>query len=123
VLTVSTISSRFLSPPDRRNHGAVPWSIKNVMFHDKPVPLSNQRMHGYRKVWVYCSNPDCRNSAVLDVDHLPDEATYNDLMPRMLWSVITAAPTSPQPGTCEVETKAAPLRSRSGSLIPISFDC
>jgi hypothetical protein len=35
---------------------ALPWSIKNLMFHDKPVPLSNQRMHGYRKVWVYCSN-------------------------------------------------------------------
>jgi hypothetical protein len=33
---------------------------------------------------VYCANPDCRNSAVLDVSRLPDEITYNDLQPRML---------------------------------------
>jgi hypothetical protein len=55
----------------------MPWSIKNLMFHDKPVPLSNQRSLGYRKVWVYCGNPDCRHSAVLDVEHLPDETTFN----------------------------------------------
>ena len=34
----------------------MPWSIKNLMFHDKPVPLSNQRSLGFKKVWVYCSN-------------------------------------------------------------------
>ena len=65
----------------------MPWSIKNLMFHDKPVPLSNQRGLGYKKVWVYCSNPDCRHSAVLDVEHLPDETTFNELMPRMLCTV------------------------------------
>ena len=65
----------------------MPWSIKNLMFHDKPVPLSNQRGLGYRKVWVYCGNPDCRHSAVLDVEHLPDETTFNELMPRMLCTV------------------------------------
>jgi hypothetical protein len=52
----------------------MPWSIKNLMFHDKPVPLSNQRNLGYKNVWVYCSNPDCRHSAVLNVDHLGAEA-------------------------------------------------
>jgi hypothetical protein len=26
------------------------WSIKNLMFHDKPVPMSNQRSLGYEKV-------------------------------------------------------------------------
>jgi len=34
----------------------MPWSIKNLMFHDKPVPLLNQRSLGYKKVWVYASN-------------------------------------------------------------------
>jgi len=42
------------------------WSIKNLMFHDKPVPLANQRDLGFSKVWVYCSDPDCRHSAVLE---------------------------------------------------------
>ena len=65
----------------------MPWSIKNLMFHDKPVPLSNQRSLGYKKVWVYCSNPNCRHSAVLDVSHMSDEATFNELMPRMLCTV------------------------------------
>ena len=65
----------------------MPWSIKNLMFHDKPVPLSNQRSFGYKKVWVYCNNPDCRRSAVLDVSYMSDETTYNELMPRMLRTV------------------------------------
>jgi len=25
----------------------MPWSVKNLVFHDKPVPLSNQRSLGY----------------------------------------------------------------------------
>jgi hypothetical protein len=54
------------------------------MFHDKPVLLSNQRSLGYKKVWVYCSNSDCRHSAVLDVERLPGGTTFNELTPRML---------------------------------------
>jgi hypothetical protein len=62
----------------------MPWTIPNLLLHNKPVPRSNQRSLGYRKLWVHCGNPDCRHSAILEVDHLPDETTYNDLMPRML---------------------------------------
>jgi hypothetical protein len=65
----------------------MPWSIKNLMLHDKPVPLSNQRSLGYKKVLVCCGNPDCRHSALLDVEHLSDETTFNELMPRMLCTV------------------------------------
>ena len=65
----------------------MPWSIKNLMFHDKPVPLLNQRSLGYKKVWVCCGNPNCHQSAVLDVEHLPDQTTFNELMPRMLCTV------------------------------------
>jgi hypothetical protein len=65
----------------------VPWSIKNLVFHDKPVLLSNQRSLGYENVWVYCSNPNCRHSVVLDVGHMSDEVTFNELMPRMLCTV------------------------------------
>jgi hypothetical protein len=52
---------------------SVPWSVKNLTFHDKTVPLSNQRSLGYRKLWVYCGNPACRHSAVLDADDLSDD--------------------------------------------------
>jgi hypothetical protein len=51
------------------------------------VPLTNQRDLGFGKVWVYCSNPDCGHSAVLDLSHLPDEITYNELQSRMVCSV------------------------------------
>src|SRR5262245_56006845 len=57
------------------------WSIKNLMFHDKPSAASDTRRSGYY------SNPDCRHSAVVDVEHLPDHTTFNDLMPRMLCTV------------------------------------
>jgi hypothetical protein len=87
VRTANTISSRFCPCLISGIIGGGPWSIKNPMFHDKPVPLSNQRIHGHSKVWVYCGNPDCRHSAVLDVSHLPDETTFNELMPRMLCTV------------------------------------
>jgi hypothetical protein len=78
--------------------------FKNLIFHDKPVPLSNQRNLGYKNVWVHCGNPDCRHSAVLDVEHLPDETTFNELMPRMLCrSAITAVSMSARPGMCRNE--------------------
>ena len=64
-----------------------PWSIKNLVFYDKPVPPTNQRSLGYEKVWVYCSNPNCRHSAALDVNHMSDEVTFNELMPRMLCTI------------------------------------
>ena len=86
LISSSRCAAIFTSRPIAQSWG-MPWSIKNLMFHDKPVPLSNQRSLGYKKVWVYCSNPDCRHSAVLDVEHLSDETTFNELMPRMLCTV------------------------------------
>jgi hypothetical protein len=65
----------------------MPWSIKTLLFHDKLVPLSNQRSLGYQKVWVYSGNSDCPHSAVLDVNHMSDETTFNERMPRMLCTV------------------------------------
>jgi len=34
-----------------------------------------------------CSNPGCHHHAELDVSRLPDDATFNDLQPRMLCTV------------------------------------
>jgi hypothetical protein len=63
---------------------AMPWTIPNLLLHDKPVPLANMRGHGRNIVFVCCSNPDCHHNAELDVSSLPDDVTFNDLQPRML---------------------------------------
>jgi hypothetical protein len=62
----------------------MPWTIQNLLLHDKPVPLANMRSHGRNKVFVCCSNPGCHHNAELDVSRLPDDVTFNDLQPRML---------------------------------------
>jgi hypothetical protein len=54
-------------------------AIPDLLLHDKPVPLSDQRALGYTKIFVYCPNPGCRHNAVLDASDLPDEITYNGL--------------------------------------------
>jgi len=62
----------------------MPWTIPNLVLHDKPVPLSNMRSHGRRHVFVCCSNPRCHHNAELDVSGLPDDVTYGDLQPRII---------------------------------------
>ena len=57
----------------------MPWTIPNLLLHDKPLPLSEQRALGYTKLFVNCSNPDCHHNAVLDASQMADEITYNDL--------------------------------------------
>jgi hypothetical protein len=72
----------------------MPWTIPNLLLHDKSVTLSNMRSLGRTHVFVYCSNPDCHHNVELDVSSLPDDVTFNDLQPRMLWKcAIIAAPT------------------------------
>jgi CHASE2 domain len=41
----------------------MPWTIPNLLLHDKPVPLSNMRSLGRTRVFVYCSNPNCHQFA------------------------------------------------------------
>src|SRR5689334_8318014 len=65
----------------------MPWTIPNLLLHDKPVTLSNRRALGYTKLFVYCSNPDCHHYAVIDASEFPDEITYNGLQPRMVCTV------------------------------------
>jgi hypothetical protein len=60
----------------------MPWTIPNLLLHDKPVPLSNMRSHGRNRVFLYCSNPGCHHNAELDVSRLPDYVTFNDLQSR-----------------------------------------
>jgi hypothetical protein len=60
----------------------MPWTIPNLLLHDKPVPLSNMRSHGRNRVFVCCSNPDCYHNAELDVSGFP-----NDMQPRMVCSI------------------------------------
>jgi hypothetical protein len=64
----------------------MPWTIPNLLLHDKPLPLSEQRALGYTKLFVYCSNPGCHHNAIA-ADEFPDEITYNDLQRRMVCTV------------------------------------
>ena len=54
----------------------MPWTIPNLVLHDKPVRLANMRTHGRRRVFVNCGNPDCYHNAELDVSGLPDNVTF-----------------------------------------------
>src|SRR5467141_2188218 len=62
----------------------MPWTIPNLVLHDKPVRLANMRSHGRKHVFVVCGNPDCHHNAEVDVSGLPDNVTFGDLQPRML---------------------------------------
>ena len=65
----------------------MPWTIPNLLLHDKPVPLENMRSHGRNRVFVYCNNPGCHHNAELEVSRFPDDVTFDDLQPRMLCTV------------------------------------
>ncbi len=62
----------------------MPWTIPNLLLHDKPVPLANMRSHGRKHVFVVCGNPDCAHNSDLDVRQFSRRLTYGDLQPRML---------------------------------------
>jgi hypothetical protein len=66
---------------------AMPWTIPNLVLHDKPARLANMRSHGRKHVFVVCGNPDCHHNAEVDVSGLPDNVTFGDLQPRMLCTV------------------------------------
>jgi hypothetical protein len=53
----------------------MPWTIRNLLLHDKPVPLSNMRSLGRTRVVVYCSNPDSHHDAEIDASGFPDDVT------------------------------------------------
>ena len=63
----------------------MPWTIPNLLLHDKSVPLANMRSHGRNR--VYCSNPDCHHNAEIDASGFPDDVTFGELQPRMLCTV------------------------------------
>jgi hypothetical protein len=65
----------------------MPWTIPNLVLHDKPVRLANMRTHGRNHVFVNCGNPDCHHNAEIDVSGFADNVTYGDLQPRMLCTV------------------------------------
>jgi hypothetical protein len=65
----------------------MPWTIPNLVLHDKPVRLATMRTHGRRHVFVNCGNPDCYHNAELDVSALPDNVTFGELQPRTLCTV------------------------------------
>src|SRR3981189_1983935 len=59
----------------------MPWTIPNLLLHDKPLRLGNMRRLGRNHVFVNCGNPDCFHNAELDVSRFPDDMTFNDLQP------------------------------------------
>jgi hypothetical protein len=48
----------------------MPWTIPNLLLHEKPVTLGMMRNVGRGRVFVYCSNLDF--NAEIDVGRLPD---------------------------------------------------
>jgi hypothetical protein len=62
----------------------MPWTIPNLVLHDKPVARANTRSHGRNRVFIYCNNPDCHRNAELDVNRLSDDVIFGDLQPRVL---------------------------------------
>jgi hypothetical protein len=72
----------------------MPWTIPNLVLHDKPPRLGNVRSHGRKHVFVVCGNRHCPHNAELDVISFPDDMIYGDLQPRMLCTcAIISAPT------------------------------
>jgi hypothetical protein len=73
----------------------MPWTIPNLLLHNKPVPLSNMRGLGRNMAFVCCSNPNCHHTGEIDASGFHDDVTFGDLQPRMLAPrAIIAAPTS-----------------------------
>jgi hypothetical protein len=54
----------------------MPWTIPNLLLHDKPLPLSDQRASGYAHVFAYCFFRGCHHNAVLDTSHLPEVGEF-----------------------------------------------
>ena len=65
----------------------MPWTIPNLILHNKPVSLANMRTHVRKPVFVVCGNPDCHHNAELDVSGFPNDVTFGDLQLRMLRTV------------------------------------
>jgi|SRR5690242_18276619 hypothetical protein len=58
----------------------MPWTIPNAnCCMASRCRYRDQRVIGYTKLFVYCSNPDCHHNAVLDASKFPDDITYNEL--------------------------------------------
>ena len=79
----------------------MPWTIPNLLLHDGRCRCQTQRSLGFKKVWVYCSNPDCHHNADLDVEHLPMRSLSTTSNPA--WSArpaVIAAQMSTLPSMC-----------------------
>jgi hypothetical protein len=78
----------------------MPWTIPNLLLHDKPVPLANMRSLGRTRVFVYCSNPTVittPRSTLAAFPTTPLSTTYNHAC--FAACAIIAAPTSARRGT------------------------
>ena len=49
-----------------------------------PMTLANMREHLSRELLVYCLNPNCRRTAVLNVDDYDDDVPVRWFGPRMV---------------------------------------
>lgn len=48
-----------------------------------PMTLGNMRALGIRRIDAYCEAPQCWHSAVVDVDHLPDDLPVPNVALRL----------------------------------------
>jgi len=77
--------------------GGMPWTIPNLLLHDKPVPLANMRSHG---------RTEC--SPVAAIRAVITTTNWTSAVFRMTWpshvcsaqSAIIAAPKSARHGCC-----------------------
>ena len=66
---------------------AMPWTIPNLVLHDKPVSLANMRTHGRNMCLSFAAIRTVIATLNWTSAGLPDNLTFGDLQPRMLCTV------------------------------------
>ena len=66
---------------------AMPWTIPNLVLHDKPVSLANMRTYGRNMCLSFAAIRTVIATLNWTSAGLPDNLTFGDLEPRMLCTV------------------------------------
>jgi hypothetical protein len=65
----------------------MPWSIKNLVSMTSRCPSQTSEASATAKYGCIAATRIVWHSTVLDVSHVSDEITFNELMPHMLCTV------------------------------------
>ena len=67
------------------------WLVRMISLSaPAPMTLGNMRANGVRTLAVYCGAHGCNHSAILDVDHCPDDMPVPAFGPRMVCTICGA---------------------------------